>query len=172
MLSESIEKSLNDQILLEANASMKYLAMASWADVTGYNGIAGFFYNQSNEEREHMLKLVRFVNERGGRAIIPTLEAPTPIYKSIQDLFSTFLESEEAVTENINKIVFQTLDEKNYTVHNFLQWYISEQAEEEALARTIMDKLDIIGNDKTGIYIFDKDIESIAAETEMIPDNN
>jgi len=170
MLSESIEKSLNEQILLEANASMKYLAMASWADVTGYNGIAGFFYSQSNEEREHMLKLIRFVNERGGRAIIPTLEAPAPTYTSIQDLFSTFLESEEAVTENINKIVFQTLDEKNYTVHNFLQWYISEQAEEEALARTIMDKLDIIGNDKTGIYIFDKDIESIVAETEMLPE--
>lgn len=168
MLTPTIEKSLNEQIVLEANASMKYLAMASWADTTGYNGIAGFFYNQSDEERIHMLKLVRFVNERGGKAVIPALEAPKSEYKDIYELFDTFLESEESVTENINKMVFQTLEEKNYTVHNFLQWYITEQAEEEALARTIIDKLKIIGNEKSGIYLFDKDIETIVGDTETI----
>jgi len=67
----AIEKLLNDQIKYEAKASMQYLAMASWADAKGYNGIANFFYNQSAEERTHMTKLVKFVNERSGNVTIP-----------------------------------------------------------------------------------------------------
>ena len=167
MLSETIEKALNEQIQLEANASMKYLAMATWAEVIGYNGVAGFFYSQSEEERIHMLKLVKFVNERGGTAHIPSLDAPKSTFKDLHELFSVFLASEEAVTESINHLVFQTLEQRNYTVHNFLQWYVAEQAEEEALARTILDKLKIIGDDKSGTYLFDKDIESIVAQTEI-----
>ncbi|WP_010134332.1 ferritin [Ochrovirga pacifica] len=167
MLSETIENALNKQIKLEANACMRYLAMATWAEVIGYNGVAGFFYKQSDEERIHMLKLVKFVNERGGTAEIPSLEAPKSTYKDLHELFGNFLESEEAVTESINHLVFQTLEEKNYTVHNFLQWYVAEQAEEEALARTILDKLKIIGDDKSGTYLFDKDIEGIVAQTEL-----
>lgn len=166
MLSTTIEQALNEQILLEANASMKYLAMATWAEVNGFNGVSQFFYNQSDEERVHMLKLVKFVNERGGTAIIPSLAAPKSEYKNLDDLFSTFMSSEEAVTESVHKIVFQCLEEKNYTVHNFMQWYVAEQAEEEALARTILDKLKIIGNDNSGIYFFDKDIETLVAQTQ------
>ena len=171
MLSETIEAALNTQVRLEANASMKYLAMATWAEVIGYNGVAGFFYKQSEEERIHMLKLVKFVNERGGKAIIPSLDAPKDAFKDLHELFTVFLESEEMVTESINHLVFQTLEEKNYTVHNFLQWYVAEQAEEESLARTILDKLKIIGNDKSGTYLFDKDIESIVAQTEINAQN-
>lgn len=167
MLSETIESALNNQIKLEAQASMKYLSMAIWAEVIGYGGVAGFFYNQYDEERVHMLKIVKFVNERGGKAVIPTLEAPKDTFKDLHELFTIFLESEEAVTESINHLVFQTLEEKNYTVHNFLQWYVAEQAEEEALARTILDKLKIIGEDKSGTYLFDKDIETIVAQTEL-----
>ena len=169
MLSSTIEKVLNEQICMEANASMKYLAMATWAEINGFEGVSGFFYNQSDEERVHMLKLVKFVNERGGTAVIPALEAPKSEYTDLQDLFSTFLKSEEAVTENIHKIVFQSLEEKNYTVHNFMQWYVAEQAEEEALARTILDKFKIIGNDTGGLYLFDRDIQTIVAQTEANP---
>ena len=171
MLSETIEKALNAQIQLELNASMKYLAMATWADVIGYNGVAGFFYNQAEEERIHMLKIVKFVNERGGTAHISSTDTPKSTFKDLHELFTFFLESEETVTESINHLVFQTLEEKNYTVHNFLQWYVAEQAEEEALARTILDKLKIIGNDKSGTYLFDKDIESIVAQTEINSQN-
>ena len=169
MLSQNIEDALNKQIKLEANASMKYLAMATWAEVIGYSGVAGFFYNQAEEERVHMLKLVKFVNERGGTAVIPSLDTPKDTFKDLHELFGLFLESEEFVTESINHLVFMTLEEKNYTVHNFLQWYVAEQAEEEALARTILDKLKIIGDDKSGTYLFDKDIQSIVAETELSP---
>ena len=76
MLSKVIEKALNDQIAVEAQSSQVYLAMASWAEVLGFEGIAQFMFSHSDEERMHMLKLIKYVNERGGHAIVPTLQAP------------------------------------------------------------------------------------------------
>lgn len=156
-----IENLLNNQIKYEANASMHYLAMASWADVNGYNGISEFFYMHSEEERLHMTKLVKFVNERGGKAIVPALDAPKSNFKTINELFEEFLSSEVFVTEKINEIIFQCLQLKDYNTHNFMQWYVAEQIEEEAMARTMLDKLNILGNDKSGHYLFDRDIMSI-----------
>ncbi len=168
MISKSIESSLNSQLKLEANASMQYLAMASWAEVNGYNGVAGFFYSQSEEEKTHMIKLIKFINERGGTAVIPTLEKPENEFESLHDLFTTFLNSEVKVTNSVNQIVFECLESKEYTVHNFMQWYVSEQTEEEALARTILDKLRIIGLDKAGLYLFDRDIENFNVKSSEV----
>lgn len=156
-----IEKLLNDQITFEAKASMQYLAMASWADAEGYNGISEFFYSQSEEERLHMTKLVRFVNERSGKVVISKLETPKATFKNLTELFETFLESEIFVTQQINHIIYECLQQKDYTIHNFMQWYVTEQLEEEAVARTLLDKLNIIGNDKSGHYLFDRDINTI-----------
>lgn len=161
-MNTSIEKLLNDQIKYEATASMQYLAMASWADTNGYNGVAEFFYNQSEEERMHMTKLVKFVNERSGNVIIPELDKPTGDFDSLNQLFEKFLSSEIFVTEQINHIIYECLQHKDYNVHNFMQWYVSEQLEEEAVARTLLDKLNIIGDDKSGHYLFDRDVNSIA----------
>ena len=163
-MNNKIEKLLNDQIKYEASASMQYLAMASWADANGYNGISDFFYAQSEEERLHMSKLVKFVNERGGNVIIPALDKPQDSFASLKALFEKFLNSEVFVTEQINHIIFECLQQKDYNVHNFMQWYVTEQLEEEAVARTLLDKLNIIGDDKSGHYLFDRDIQGIVAE--------
>ena len=160
----SIEKLLNEQVKYEAQASMQYLSMASWADAKGYNGVAEFFYAQAEEERLHMTKLVKFINERSGTVIVPALEKPKSDFKSLNELFDKFLSSEVFVTEKINHIIFECLEKKDYNVHNFMQWYVSEQLEEEAVARTLLDKLNIIGNDKSGHYLFDRDIATIATE--------
>ena len=163
-MNSTIENLLNDQIKYEATASMQYLAMASWADANGYNGVAEFFYNQSEEERMHMTKLVKFVNERSGNVIIPQLDKPKRDFEGLLQLFETFLSSEIFVTEQINHIIYQCLQHKDYNVHNFMQWYVTEQLEEEAVARTLLDKLTIIGDDKSGHYLFDRDVNSIASE--------
>ncbi len=76
MLSKSIEAALNKQIRIEAESSQAYLAMAIWAEVKGLEGISNFMYSQSDEEREHMLKLVKFINERGGHAHVSELKHP------------------------------------------------------------------------------------------------
>ena len=140
--------------------------MASWAETKGLNGTAQFLYKHSDEERMHMLKLVQYINERGGIAEIPALEKPEASFESLNAVFQKLLEHEIMVTGEINKVVEICLNEKDYTTHNFMQWYVAEQIEEEALARTIMDKLHLIGNDKGGLYLFDRDIQSLSMAVE------
>lgn len=169
MLSKKLEKALNDQIQIEAESSQVYLSMASWAEVQGLEGIATFMYDQSDEERMHMLKLVKFVNERGGHAKVASLEAPKFDFGTFQKMFKELLEHEIFVSNSINELVHITLQEKDYATHNFLQWYVAEQIEEEALARTILDKINLIGNDKGGLYLFDRDVQQITANSAAAP---
>lgn len=165
MLSNKVSNALNKQIELEAASSQYYLAMASWAETQGLNGVAGFLYTHADEERMHMLKLIKFINERGGQGIVPALKQPPFKFKSVKAVFEEILKHEIKVTAEINNLVETTLKEKDYTTHNFLQWYVSEQIEEEALARQIVDKLKLIGDDKGGLYFFDRDLEGIAGNT-------
>lgn len=169
MLKQKIETALNKQIELEASSSQFYLSMASWAETVGLNGTSSFLYNHSDEERQHMLKLVKFINERGGKAVIPALTQPPTTFKDIKEIFESLLEHELNVTDSINNVVDICLQEKDYTTHNFMQWYVSEQLEEEALARNIIDKLNMIGNDKGGLYLFDRDLEMLAAKAAPAP---
>ena len=162
MVSKKIETALNKQIELEASSSQYYLAMASWAETQGLNGASQFLYKHSDEERIHQLKLVKFVNERGGHGIVPSLKQPPVSFKSLNAIFEQILEHEVMVSKEINNLVDTCLKEKDYTTHNFLQWYVSEQIEEEALARKVLDKLKLIGGDKGGLYLFDRDLETMA----------
>jgi ferritin len=162
-----VENALNEQIEKEASSSQFYLAMASWAENNGLNGTAKFMYLHSDEERFHMLKLVKFVNERGGKAIIPSISQPPTEFNNLENVFELLLSHEIGVTESINNLVDICLQEKDYTTHNFVQWYVSEQLEEEALARTVLDKLRLIGGDKGGMYMFDRDLENSAIQTNV-----
>ena len=97
-------------------------------------------------------------NERGGFALVPTLEQPIVTFKGLKSMFEYFLEHEITVSNSINELVDLALNEKDYATHNFLQWYVSEQIEEERSARVLNDKLELIGDDKSGLYLFDRDI--------------
>jgi ferritin len=163
MLSKKIEKALNEQIRIEAESSQVYLAMASWAETQGFEGVSSFMYAHSDEERMHMLKLAKFVNERGGHAIISALSAPPVSFGSFKEMFQTLFDHEVHVSQKINDLVDITLIEKDYATHNFLQWYVSEQIEEEALARNILDKINLIGDDKGGLYLFDNDVKLLTS---------
>ncbi|AUC14733.1 ferritin [Tenacibaculum sp. SZ-18] len=164
MLSEKIESALNKQVQIEAQSSQVYLAMASWAEVQGFEGVSQFMYAHSDEERMHMLKLVKFINERGGHAMVPALEAPSPKFGSFKDMFQNLFDHEVMVSKSINDLVHVTLQERDYATHNFLQWYVAEQIEEEALARTILDKINLIGDDKGGLYLFDNDVKQLVGQ--------
>jgi ferritin len=115
MLSKKMEAALNGQVLMEAQSSQAYLAMGSWAEVQpGFDGVTQFFYRHSDEERMHMLKLIHFINERGGNAVIPALVQPDQTFKSIQHAFKELLHHEIKVSESINKLVDIALKEKDY----------------------------------------------------------
>jgi ferritin len=137
--------------------------MACWAEVHGLQGIAQFMYVQSDEERTHMLKLVKFINERGGHAQVTELKAPRTTYKTFKEMFEELYKHEVFVSESINELVHISLTEKDYATHNFLQWYVAEQIEEEAQAKNILDKINLIGDDKGGLYLFDRDIQQLTA---------
>ena len=163
-MNKRVELALNDQIEKEASSSQYYLAMASWAENNGLNGTAKFMYLHSDEERFHMLKLIKFVNERGGTAIVPAVGQPSINFENLETVFTLLLKHEIIVTESINNLVDVCLQEKDFSTHNFVQWYVSEQLEEEALARTFLDKLRLIDGDKGGMYMFDRDLENSAIQ--------
>ena len=162
MLSKDLQEALNKQVKIEGDSSQIYLAMACWAECQGFEGIASFMYAQSDEERMHMLKLVKYINQRGGEAIATAIEQPQLDYTSFRTLFNQLFEHEVFVSQSINELVHISLQERDYATHNFLQWYVAEQIEEEATARTILDKINLIGDDKGGLYLFDNDIKNFS----------
>jgi ferritin len=169
MLKKKIEDICNRQIEREAFSSNLYIAMASWAENNGFAGVASWLYTQADEERLHMLKFIKYINERGGKAVFPALKKPAGEFKNVEDVFKEVLKHEEFITESINEIVSLTLEEKDYNTHNFLQWFVFEQVEEEASVRTIIDKVRLVG--KNNMYQFDRDILSLRTPTNNAPVN-
>lgn len=172
MLSKNIETVLNKQIKIEAESSQVYLSMACWAEIQGLEGVAQFMYKQSDEERMHMLKLVKYVNERGGHAVITDLKAPKTTFGTFKQMFEELYQHELFVSNSINELVHVAFEEKDYATHNFLQWYVAEQIEEEAQAKTILDKINLIGDDKGGLYLFDRDIQQLTVNSSIGITNN
>lgn len=160
-MNKKIEELLNAQIIKEGYSSNLYLAMASWAEAEGYAGVSGWLYAQAEEEHIHMLKLLHYINDRDGRAIIPEFEKPPVSFESVQKLFKEVLAHERLITASINKIVELTLEEKDFTTDQWIQWYVNEQIEEEKLVHQILDKLKILGDGN--LYLFDRDIMSMRA---------
>jgi ferritin len=163
MIKSKVEKALIGQIKNEEHSSRLYMAMASWCQVKGFPGASQYLYNQSNEERTHMLKFINYVNERGGHSLLTSLDNPTADYKSLVDIFEKVLKHEEFITGEINKLYEIALNEKDYTTGSFLQWFITEQIEEEATVHGILDKMKLAGNEAGGLFLIDKDLSALAA---------
>ncbi len=162
-ISRNLIKALNNQIAMEASASNYYLAMASWCEITGYEGSASFMYQHSDEERLHMLKIIHYLNEAGISAVIPAVKQPPASPKTLESVFKTALKNEQAVTKSINKMVEMAQKDKDHSTFSFLQWFVNEQIEEEKTFETILQKFDLLGRDKLAIYEIDKTMSSMGA---------
>ncbi|ACY40233.1 ferroxidase [Blattabacterium sp. (Blattella germanica) str. Bge] len=160
MLSEKIQIGLIKQLNRESESSQLYLSMASWVEKKGFEGICEFLYDHSHEERMHMLKLIRYINKRGGVVVLDNIFIRKITYKSLKELFQTLFKHEKEISNEINLLLELSLQEKDYFTYNFLQWYVEEQIEEETLSKMILDKIELIGEDKGGLYLFDKDIKN------------
>lgn len=169
-LSKETEKMLNDQIVMEGKSSASYLSMASWCETKGYNNSAEFLYKHSDEERGHMLKLFRYVNEAGGHALQPEISDIKHTFKTLRAVFEDVLEHELNVTKSIHNIVDHCLSTKDYSTFNFLQWYVVEQREEETMARRIVEVFDIIGEDGVGLWTIDQEIGKMQGSAHYIPE--
>ncbi|MDQ7915957.1 ferritin [Mesonia sp. MT50] len=172
-LSKKVEKILNHQLEKEANASQIYLAYGVWADSEGYGGVANFLFRHSQEERDHMTKVMEYIMERGGRPKIGGVEAPPADPKNIQECFEKIFQHEIDNTNAIYDIVSLSQEEKDWATWNFAQWFVKEQIEEEAMVLDIMDQLKIAGGPKAtseSLYYFDSQIGKREDETELARD--
>lgn len=158
-MNKNVEDILNAQIEKEGYSSNLYIAMASWAENAGFGGVAQWLYAQAAEEHLHMMKFIHHINERGGTAIIPAFEKPPVDFKSVKVLFNEVLKHEIYITESINDIVGVCFDERDFATHSFVQWFVTEQIEEVASVKTIIDKLNMLG--ESNMYLFDKDIMAL-----------
>lgn len=168
MLSNKIESLLNDQVEHEFEAGNWYLAMSSWAEVNGFHGTASFFLEQSKEENFHAMKIFHYINDRDGHALAPSIAQPDHDFDSIRHLFERGLELEQENTKKIDNLVEAAQEVKDNATQQFLQWYVDEQVEEEELFRTILDKLNILGDKGPGLYMLDQELGQRQAE---IPGN-
>lgn len=155
------EELLNKQIAMEGESSVAYLSMASWCEMKGYENSAEFLYNHSEEERMHMLKLIRYVNEAGGHALQPEITNIRHEFSSLKEVFETILDHEIEVTKSINKLVDHCFSVKDFATFSFMQWYVTEQREEETLARRALELFDIIGEGGIGLWTIDQEIPKL-----------
>lgn len=169
-LSKTICKSLNSQMTKEAHAAQIYLAYGSWAVANGYQGISNFLFRHANEERNHMMKFLEYILERGASVKVEAIPDPGPIPTSVFDCFTKTFEQEVGNTEAIYKIVKQSFDEGDWATWNFLQWFVKEQTEEETLVMGMLDKIKIAGGEKASgesLYSIDRDLGSTDDEADL-----
>jgi ferritin len=158
---------LNEQIWMENHSSSCYLDLAIEFAEKGFNGMSQFFFNQAEEERQHMLKLINYVLERDEKPIIPQYNYLEPNEETFDVLFhfECALKQEKKVSEQVSKVVYASRSHSDIMTDNFMQWYVNEQREEEAKFKDILDKLKMVGDNGLGIYEIDKELGSIENES-------
>ncbi len=157
MLKNRVEDIMVAQIENEIYSANLYLSMASWAEQNGFSGVSKWMLAQSQEEIEHTKKFISYINSKGGKAVIPAVDIPPSDFEDIKDLFEATLEHEQLITSNINHIVHVTIEENDYTTNQWMQWFVTEQIEEEENVKEILDKIKLLGN-SGNYYHFDNDI--------------
>ena len=164
-MNKEVLELLNEQIWLENHSSNYYLNLAIEFETQGFKGLSTFFFNQSDEETTHKLKLIHYIIERGSKPILPRYNYIEPYEETFDVLFhfSNSLVQEKKISNHVSKVIYKCREVQDIMTDNFMQWYVTEQLEEEAVAKTLLDKLTIIGDDKSGHYLFDRDINSIVS---------
>ena len=173
-LSKEMEAALNEQMTKEAHAAQIYLSYASWIDGQGYKGIANFLFRHAEEERNHMMKFLQYILERGGKVKVTAIPDPGSNPASVQNCFEKVFEQEVSNTEAIYKIVKMSFDAGDWATWNFMQWFVKEQVEEETLALGLLDKIKIAGGEKASgdaLYNLNKDMETEPDDAKLAQDS-
>jgi ferritin len=158
MLSKKLEKEINKQINAELFSAYLYLSMASYLDFKNLPGFAHWMKMQFKEEQSHAQKLYDYINSRGGRVIFSQIESPQSDWKDVIDVFKDVYSHEQKVTGLINNLVNIAIEEKDHATVNILQWFVSEQVEEESSASDILEKLKYIEGKGPGLFMMDREL--------------
>ncbi|MFO0904689.1 MAG: ferritin [Pirellulales bacterium] len=163
MLSAVVQEALNDQINTELYSSYNYLAMSAYCERVNFRGCAQWLRVQSQEEYQHAMKLYDFLLARNGRVVLREVRAPRTDYDSIPEVFSEALLQEQDVSRRIDSLYELAFKERAFAALVELQWFISEQVEEERTARDIVAKLDLVKADPSALLDLDRELGSRTA---------
>lgn len=172
-LSKNLQEALNAQMTKEASASQFYLSHAAWVSNQGYVGIAHFLFRHANEERNHMMKILEFILERGAKVKIEAISTPSKDPTNIQNCFEQIFEHEVDNTKGIYKLVKMSFEEEDWATWHFMQWFVKEQTEEETLALNLLDKIKIAGGVNASgeaLYNLDKDLQTKSGDAALAED--
>ena len=158
MSNPKIQDALNKQLNAELHSSYLYLSMAAYLESQNLKGMAHWMRIQAQEENLHAMKFFDFINERGGKVVLTQIDAPKTEWSSPLDVFEDTCKHESKVTGLINELVDLSLSEKDHAANAFLQWFVTEQVEEEASAQEIAGKLKLVG-DRGGMqFMIDREL--------------
>ena len=163
MLTDRLQDAINQQINREMFSAHLYLSMSAYFETLDLNGFAHWMRLQFEEETSHALKLFDYVNDRDGRVVLQPIEQPQIEFESPRSVMRGALEHERLVTEMINNLYTLAISERDNATHVLLEWFVSEQVEEEKALNEIVAHMDLIGNDGTGLLIIDQRLGDRAA---------
>lgn len=158
MLTDRMHQALNDQLQAEFNSAYLYLSMSAYFEDKGLEGMANWMTVQFQEEQSHALKFYRYINERGGRVELQALEKPKLDWESPLEAFEEALGHEKKISQLIGELADLAIKEKDHATHNMLQWFISEQVEEEANVDSIVTQMRLVGGQGQGLFMIDREM--------------
>jgi ferritin len=157
-LEKTLEEALNKQINAELESSYLYLSMAAYFESVNLEGFAHWMRIQTQEETTHGMMFFDYINERNGRVLLTKLEGPETEWDSPLDAFQAAYEHEKKISSLINKLVVKARDLRDDSTDNFLQWFVAEQVEEETAAYRIVQQLKLVGDDRAGLFLIDREL--------------
>jgi len=155
-LEKTVLKAMNEQINKELYSSYLYLAMSAWCESEGYPGCAKWLKMQSEEENDHAMKIYHFIHERGGKVDLNAIDKPKCDCSTLLKLFGMVLEHEQKVSASITALYETAMKANDYPTQIMLQWFITEQVEEENNANEIVDLLKKVGESPVSLLMFDR----------------
>jgi ferritin len=160
MISKSMAISLNEQLNREFHSAYIYLGMSAYASKNGFNGCARWFNIQYQEEIAHAMKLFKYLEDQDAQIVLDDIKAPKLEASSIVEIFEAALTHERKMSGWLNELSDEAMKIKDHATYNLLQWYVTEQVEEEASFSEIIDQMKIVGGNGYGIYAIDKELGS------------
>ncbi|UFS71234.1 ferritin [Geomonas sp. RF6] len=158
MISNTMQQALNRQLNNELYSAYLYLSMSSYAGSLGLKGFANWFMVQYQEETVHAMKFYNYINSRGEHVELAPIAGPPTEFSTALDMFEQTLKHEQFITSSINDLIDLALREKDHASHIFLQWFVTEQVEEEENDRDIIGKLKLIGDNGQGLLMLDAEL--------------
>ena len=158
MISQKMQDAINAQINREMYSAYLYLSMASWCESHDLPGFANWMVVQAKEELIHSQMMFKFVLDRDGRVLLQPIGGPKTEWDSSVAVFQEVLEHEQSVTRHIHELVDIATGEKDHATANFLQWFVSEQVEEEASARAVLQQVRLVGDAPGGLFLVDREL--------------